>query len=275
VAFVSDGRTLIAHAYHHHYTIPAFNVCSAEMIRACIETAAAEAAPVILQSYPADIEQLAPRQLAALVRSYAAETGVPVALHMDHGQGFDMDLACLRAGYSSVMYDGADRPLEEVIATTRKIAEVAHAQGAALEVAAESFNAGMVEFTRPQDARRLREEGRADMVAVSVGSEHGHRGSLRLELLREIAEAVQGPLVLHGGSGIPAADYQVARQLGVVKANIGSALYRALRRVWEGSADAANHREVYQRARAALMEVAREKLRIMGASGQAATFDTR
>jgi ketose-bisphosphate aldolase len=272
VPFVRDGRALVAHAFDNRYTLPAFNVCTVEMVRACLEAAEEEAAPVILQTYPGDIEQIAPRQMVALVKSYAEDARVPVMLHLDHGQGLEMDLACLRAGYSSVMYDGADQPLDEVVALTRRLAEVAHLQEAAVEVAAESFNAGAVQFTRPGDALRLKQEGEADMIAVSVGSEHGQSGALELELLEEIFETVQVPLVLHGGSGITAADYAAARTLGVVKANIGSALYRALRRIWEASADAANHREVVVRARAALKEVAREKIRIMGAAGQADGF---
>ena len=137
------------------------------------------------------------------------------------------------------------------------------------EVAAESFNVGASSFTDPAEAVRLRSEGGADMIAVSVGSEHGQTSRLDLTLLAQIAEAVEGPLVLHGGSGISAEDYQEARNLGVVKANIGSALYRALRAVWEGSADAPHHRAVYVRARESLTAVARDKLAITGAAGRA------
>ena len=269
--FVSDGRMLIRHAFTHGYTILAFNVCSAEMVRACLEAAANLRAPVILQTYPADIEQVAPKQMVALVKSYADELDVPVMLHLDHGQGFEMALTCLRAGYSSVMYDGAGKPLDYVLQETRRLAEVAHLQGAAVEVAAESFNAGTVALTESQNAVKLFTAG-ADMVAVSVGSEHGQSGRLEQSLLSNIAALTQKPLVLHGGSGICAEDYAQARTKGVVKANIGSALYRALRRVWETSAGAANHRQVYAAARDVLREVAEEKLRWCGAVGQADLF---
>ncbi len=269
--FVGDGRTLIRDAFENGYIMPAFNVCSAEMVRACLEAAEALRAPVILQTYPSDIEQLAPKQMAALVKSYADELHVPVMLHLDHGPGFELALDCLRAGYSSVMYDGAGQPLESVVRETKRLAEVAHLQGAAVEVAAESFNAGTVALTEPQNAVNLFEAG-ADMVAVSVGSEHGQSGRLEGSLLGEIAALTQKPLVLHGGSGICAEDFTAARTKGVVKANIGSALYRVLRRVWEGSAGAANHRQVYAAVRAALREVAEEKLHWCGAVGQADGF---
>jgi fructose-bisphosphate aldolase class II len=267
--FIRDGRTLIGHAYDAGYTLPAFNVCSAEMIRACLDAAEELEAPLLLQTYPLDLEQIAPRQMAALVRSHAHESPVPVALHLDHGPGFEPALACLRAGFSSVMLDGAERPLDEVISACRRVADVAHAQGAAVEVAAESFNAGASTLTDPDEAARLRSEGAADMIAVSVGSEHGQVSHLDLPLLARIAAAVGGPLVLHGGSGISADDYREARSLGVVKANIGSALYRALRAVWERSSDAPHHRAVYARARASLAAVARDKLTITGAAGRA------
>ncbi len=269
--FVSDGRTLISHAFANGYTIPAFNVCSAEMVRACLEAAADLRAPVILQTYPSDVKQLAPRQTVALVKSYAEELNVPVMLHLDHGPNLELALACLRAGYSSVMYDGAGKPLESVVRETKRLAKVAHLQGAAVEVAAESFNAGTVALTEPQNAVDLFDAG-ADMVAVSVGSEHGQSGRLEQPLLGEIAALTQKPLVLHGGSGIGAEDFAAARTKGVVKANIGSALYRVLRRVWETSAGAANHRQVYALARDALREVAEEKLRWCGAVGQADLF---
>jgi len=238
------------------------------MVRACVEAAEEARAPIIVQTYPADIEQVPPFAMTALVRAFAERASVPILLHLDHGRGFEMAMACLRAGYGSVMFDGAELPFAEVVAQTRRIAEVAHAMGAAVEVAAESFDHGSVTASRPEAAERLFEAG-ADMVAVSVGSEHGRESRLDLEALGAIAGRVRRPLVLHGGSGIPAADLAAARQLGVVKVNVGSALYRALRRVWEGSADAPNHRAVYAWARAGLTAVALDRIRAMGAEGQA------
>ncbi len=268
--FVEDGRELIGYAFERRFSLPAFNVCGAEMVRACVDAAEEAAAPIIVQTYPADIEQVPPFAMTALVRAFAASVGVPVLLHLDHGRSFEMAMACLRAGYGSVMFDGAERPLDEVVAETRRIADVAHAMGAAVEVAAESFNHGSATATRPEEAERLFEEAHADMVAVSVGSEHGRESTLDLGRLREVAERVRRPLVLHGGSGIPSEDLAAARELGVVKVNIGSALYRALRSVWEGSGDAPNHRAVYARARDRLQQVARERIEVMGAARQAA-----
>ena len=260
--FVSDGRGLIRQAYAEGRTVAAFNVCSAEMVRACLEAAEAENVPVILQTYPADLEQVAPKHMAALVKSMAEDSSVPVMLHLDHGPTLELAYVCLRAGFSSVMYDGAGYELSEVVRTSARLAEVAHAQGAALEVAADSFS-GSGDLTRPEDALRLAEGSGADMVAVAVGSEHGADARLDLTLLADIAAQVQGPLVLHGGSGVSASDLVAVGRAGVVKVNIGSALYRALRRSWLESGAAKTHREGYANTRAALFAVARAKLRAL------------
>lgn len=273
MAYVFDGRKLIKHAFEHKYTLPAFNVCSVEMIRACIEAAEETQAPIIVQTYPADIAQIDVHQAVALVKSYAERASVPILLHMDHGPNYETDFACLSAGYGSIMYDGADAEIDDIIVTTKKVVEAAHIAGAAVEVAAESFNHGMVEYSKAEDCLRLFEEGGADMVAISVGSEHGQTGSLRAELMRDIAALTKKPLVLHGGSGISSEDHAIGRECGVVKCNIGSALYRSLRKTWEDSADAQNHREVYERVRAALKDIAKHYIEIMNAAGQAASYN--
>ncbi len=263
--YVEDGRELIRVAFEHGFALPAFNVCSAEMVRACVEAADEAQAPIIVQTYPTDLEQVPADVMVALVRALAARTDAPILLHLDHGRDFAMALQCLRAGYGSVMFDGAGRQLDEVIEQTSRVAEAAHAMGAAVEVAAESFNHGSSTSSRPEEVARLFLEAGADMVAVSVGSEHGRASALDLGRLRSIAERVHRPLVLHGGSGISDPDVEQAIASGVVKVNIGTALYRTLRAVWEGSAEAANHRVVYATARERLREVALGRIRAMTA----------
>lgn len=266
--YVAHGRALIADVYRRRFALPAFNVCSAEMARACISAAAELSAPIVLQAYPDDLEQIPPEPLVALVRSLADAGPAPVLLHLDHGRDAAMARTCLGAGFGSVMLDGAGMEPAALLREARALAAVADAQGAALEVAAESFDHDAAAPTEPAFARRLHREGHADMVAVSVGSEHGRTAQIDLERLERIASRVCAPLVLHGGSGIAADDLRAARALGVSKVNVGSALYRSLRAVWEGSSDAPSHRAVYARARAALGNVARERIRACGAEGR-------
>lgn len=272
VPYVSDGRKLIQHAFGHGYALPAFNFCSLEMAKGCVEAAEELQAPIILQTYQSDLSFGSPRVMAGMVRALAEEASVPIVLHLDHGKGLEAVVECLRAGYSSVMFDGGGMAIEQVLQATRQAAQIAHAAGASLEVAAESFNQGESEATDPEEAARVREAG-ADMVACSVGSEHGRQSRLDLGRLEAIASAVQGPLVLHGGSGIEPADLVRAVGLGVVKVNVGSASYRALLRVWrERAGELSSHRAVYAEARAAVGEQARNYIALLGAAGKAREF---
>jgi ketose-bisphosphate aldolase len=273
--YISDGRIQIQHAFEHHYAMPSFNVCSLEMARACVMAAELERAPIMLQTYPGDLKQGSAKVFASMVRALAEEATVPILLHLDHGNGLKLATQCLRAGYSSVMFDGAAYPLDENIRLTKRIAEIAHAAGAALEAAAGSFGGGEGDdedavLTEAEVAARIKVEAEADMVACSVGSKHGQTSQLDLGLLERIAKAVNGPIVLHGGTGIPATDLAEAVQFGVVKVNIGAGLMRALFTAWQTNAqNATTHYDVYDAARDAVIEVAREKIRIMQASSKA------
>lgn len=256
MTWVPDLRPLLAQAHAGGWALPAFNVCSLEMARACVEAAEAAGRPVILQTYPADLEQASPAVFVAMVRALADEVAVPVALHLDHGRDWAQVIACLRAGYASVMFDGQDHAFPEVLRLTGELSAVAHACGAALEVSAEGFGVpgaadNVLESTDPAQAAQVRAAG-ADLVACAVGSEHGARSRLDLALLARVAAGVRGPLVLHGGSGIHPDDLRAALAHGVVKVNVGSALYRACRATWNASAGLPSHRAVYAGVRAAV-----------------------
>ena len=278
--FVSDGRKMIRRAFEGNYAMPAFNIGSLVMARACIEAAEAEQAPIILQTSPGELTQTTPDVFSAMIRALANKAEVPIMLHLDHGDGLDRIAACINAGYSSVMFDGDSLTLEENVTATRNYAEWAHALGVSLEAAAGSFGGGEegadsgVNLTNPDVARRLLKDGCADMVACSVGSVHGHTSKLDLGRLEAIAKLAEGPLVLHGGTGIPASDLAVATTLGVVKVNIGAGLARPIVKRWQDATEnvASPHKGVFgttDRVLADLIEVARDKIRIMNGSGQA------
>ena len=274
---VQNPREFLRRAHTEHFAMPAFNVCNLEMARACIEAATLERAPVILQTYPGDIAHAGLPEMAGIVKSLAAHTDVPVFLHLDHGPGFEYDLKCLQAGYSSVMYDGYGHSLQDALAETALIARAAHALNAALEGELGSFGGGSegqgheVQFTDPTEIPMMLEAG-ADMLAVSVGSEHHASSRLDLTLLKEIQDRAAAPLVLHGGSGIHPDDVREAIKLGVVKINIGHALSVA----WcEGSREALaqggdyGHYTVLKLSQEKVRDEARRRLQLMGASGKA------
>jgi len=269
---IRDGRVLINRAFEHGYAMPAFNICSLEMARACIDAAESERAPIIIQTYPGDLEHASPFVMANMVRALAEEASVPVMLHLDHGDSLGRTVACMRAGYSSVMFDGEAYPLAENIERTAQVVSFAHAAGVSVEAAAGSFGGGEgsgddIHLTEPDVAARLMAESGADMVAVSVGSKHGQSSQLDISRLTDIAAAVKKPLVLHGGTGIPADDIAVTLEHGIVKVNIGAGLQRAVLRTWQN--EQPSHYAGYTAAYEALFEVATDKIRIMHANGQA------
>ena len=273
---IQNPREYLQYAYEQHFAMPAFNVCNLEMAMAVIEAAVIDKAPVIVQTYPGDLDHAAfgadVGPLPVLIRAMAQEAPVPVIMHLDHGPGLEFNLRCLRAGYNSVMYDGHDLPLEAALAETALIARAAHALGASVEGELGTFGGGQGSFdlTDPNDVPLMFAQG-VDMLAVSVGSEHGHSSRLDLDLLAAIAAKAQVPLVIHGGSGVHEDDVRAALQLGVVKINIGAALSRA----WcAGSREAldagCDHYGVLKAAKERVREVARHRLQLMGAAGRAA-----
>ncbi len=268
---VSDARVLYARAYEERFAMPAFNVCNLEMAQGALEAAEAERAPIILQTYPGDLDHGGPA-LAALLSSLIEGASVPVILHLDHGQNLQMAVGCLHRGYSSVMFDGAELELAENISRTRRIAEVAHAFSASTEGELGLFGGdhGSVVYTDPDEARRFVSESGADTLAVSVGSEHHQESRLDLPRLEAIAGRTGHPLVLHGGSGIHPDDVREAVAMGVVKINIGHAISIA---VGEGAREALDremdHYAMLKVMRRKVRERAAEKIGLMGAAGRA------
>ena len=219
--FIRDGRILIAKAFAEHYAMPSFNVCSLEMAGACIEAAEKERAPIMLQTGPDDLKHATPFVMSSMIRALAEEADVPIMLHLDHGDSEERVAKCIRAGYSSVMFDGEHYTLAENVARTKSLATIVHAAGASLEAAAGSFGAGEgsssdeLHLTDPEVAEALVTDGEADMVACSVGSMHGQSSHIDLKRLKNIAKAVNKPLVFHGGHGYSQRRYCQSCKIGV------------------------------------------------------------
>jgi ketose-bisphosphate aldolase len=271
MAQISDARALYARAYEEHFAMPSFNVCNLEMAQGCLAAAEEERAPIMLQTYPGDLAH-GGEALIVLLKTLIQEAGVPVLLHLDHGQDPEMIADCLRQGYSSVMFDGGDLGLEKNISQTRDLAEVAHALSSSLEGELGLFGGdhGSVRFTDPDEAERYTAESGADTLAVSVGSEHHQQSRLDLKRLETIANRTGHPLVLHGGSGIHPDDVHTAVEFGVVKINIGHAISKAMTEgAREGIEGDLDHYAMLKVMRERVRSVAAEKIRIMGCANRA------
>lgn len=202
---------------------------------AYVRAAEAEGRPVILQAGPGCRAHTPLPVLGAMFRSLAEGAGVPVVAHLDHGEGLDVCRQAIDCGFTSVMYDGSALPLDDNIARTAGIVEMAHAAGVSVEaeLGYVGYDGGAASRgTDPAEVARFAAETGVDALAVSVGNSHlmtRAEAGVDLAHLRAIEVAAPGlPLVLHGGSGLPAAlRRQLARDTAVCKFNIGTELRMA------------------------------------------------
>ncbi|WP_406677275.1 class II fructose-1,6-bisphosphate aldolase [Moorella sp. ACPs] len=266
------------------YAVGAFNCNNMEIVQAIINAAEAEGAPVIIQASQGAIKYAGLEYITALVRAAAAGTPVPVVLHLDHGTDFNQVLRCLRAGFTSVMIDGSKYPLEENIALTRRVAEIAHAMGASVE--GELGRIGGTEdhisvsereatMTDPEEARRFVAETGVDALAIAIGTAHGrYKGTPKLDFdrLAAIDRLIPTPIVLHGSSGVPDADIRRAVELGVRKINIDTdiriAFVEAARQALAANPDEIDPRKVLGPAREAAAGIIRHKMQVFGCAGR-------
>lgn len=277
-------KELLARAEAGEYAVGAFNCNNMEIVQAIIEAAKEEKAPVILQASQGAISYAGINYIVALVREAASEAKIPVALHLDHGTDFNQVMLCIRYGFSSVMIDGSRYPLEENIAITKKVVEVARAVGVSVEgelgrIRGTEDEIKVTErdafFTDPEEARIFVRETEVDALAVSIGTAHGrYRGKPELDFSRlaKIRKATGIPLVLHGSSGVPDDDIKQAIALGVRKINIDTNIREAfvsgMRKVIDNNPDEIDPRKILGPAREAAREIIREKIRLFGCAGK-------
>ncbi|AEF95473.1 fructose-1,6-bisphosphate aldolase, class II [Desulfotomaculum nigrificans CO-1-SRB] len=278
-------KELLKKAEEGKYAVGAFNVNNMEIVQAILAAAEAERAPVIMQASQGAIKYAGIEYIYALASLAASQATVPVALHLDHGTSFEQCMKCIRVGFTSVMIDGSKLPLEENIALTNKVLEVARATGVSVE--AELGKIGGTEddihvdekeafFTDPEEARYFVEKTGVDALAPSVGTAHGqYKGIPKLDFprLEKIAQLVKIPLVLHGSSGVPDEAIQEAIRLGVRKVNIDTNIREAFtntcREVLGKNPKEIDPRKVLGPAREAATQVIREKIRVFGSAGRA------
>jgi fructose-bisphosphate aldolase, class II len=274
--FVTKPRLFLRYAAENRFAVPSFNVANLEMIRAVVEAAEIENAPVMVQTDFINFNYGGIEELSGIIRTLADKVAVPVLMHQDHPGEDQNILRTLRAGYKSVMYDGGHLPLADNIKATKRFAEIAHPLGAILETEIGQFGGeyqgGHAIRSATADTADMAENSGADTLAVSVGSEHGQQTRLDLKLLGDIAKSTGIPLVLHGGSGIHPDDARAATQLGVYKINIGQALISGfVEGMAEGAALPKNHEPRHQQilryVKDKLRDIARTRLTLFGASG--------
>jgi fructose-bisphosphate aldolase class II len=231
-------QAMLKAALDGRFAVGAFNANNMEMVQAIVEAATEERAPVILQVSQGAIRYAGMPFAAGLVKIAAANTDIPVALHLDHGTDFDQNVRCLREGFTSLMYDGSSLPLEENIAISKRVCAIAHICGIPVEtelgkvlqrgVTPEEVQEAMA---KPEDAKRFIQETGADSLAVAIGSIHAllsQTAELDIERLKAIRQAIpEIPLVLHGSSGVKEDSVAEAIEHGICKVNVATYLSQA------------------------------------------------
>lgn len=216
--------------------IGAFNTHNLEMLPAIIKAAGKQKTPVIIQTSCGTANYVGHRNLVAVCKSMAEEYGVNVALHLDHAKDFDEIRKAIRAGYSSVMFDGSSLPFKENILGTKQVVNFAKDFGVSVE--AELGTVGGTEdgivvsqdevfYTDPKDAVQFVAETGIDALAVAIGTNHGQymsKTDISFERLEQIKTAVDIPLVIHGGTGVKDDDVKKVIDLGIRKFNVGTEL---------------------------------------------------
>lgn len=281
-------KEMLEKAKDQGYAVGQFNLNNLEFTQAILQSAEEEKSPAIL-----GVSEGAARYMGgfkfvvdmvkALMEEY--KVTVPIAIHLDHGSSFENCVKAMFAGFTSVMIDGSHHPLEENIALTKKVVDVAHVLGVSVE--AELGRIGGQEddlivddaeaaYAIPSECEQLVRETGVDCFAPALGSVHGpYKGepNLGFDRMEEIMHLTGVPLVLHGGTGIPEKDIKKAISLGTAKINVNTesqmSSAKRVREVLAEKPELYDPRKYLGPAREAIKETVKGKMRLFGSSNRA------
>lgn len=260
------------------YAVGLFDVVTVSMARAVIDAAEALQAPVLIGTAEILLDACSLEDAASFLIPMAKKASVPVGVHFDHGYDTDLIQKAIELGFTSVMYDCSALSFEKNKERCAKLIQFAHKKGVSVET--ELGHVGTQEqeddgnlYTDPEQARQFIEETQADALAVSIGTSHGaycQPPKLDISRLSLIAEKVETPLVLHGGSGLSDEDFRATIQAGCSKMNIWTDLNVA---AFSGATEYLKAKKgiwnFLPKSRQAVQAVAEEKIRLFGAVGKA------
>lgn len=267
------------------FAVGQFNLNNLEFAQAIVEAAEEEQSPFIFGVSEGALRYMGMEFTVALARAAAEKSGLPIALHLDHGSSFEVAMKCIRGGFTSVMFDGSHYPFEENVRLTKEIVKAAHAMGVSVE--GELGTIGGVEddlsvdeadatLAKPEEAIRFYEETGVDALAIAVGTAHGMytaEPNIRHDIIEEVSKAIPVPLVLHGGSGVPESMIRKAIDVGIAKVNVNTenqvACTAAVREVLAKDDKVIDPRKYLTPAKKAMVEVVRSKIRLFGSNNKA------
>lgn len=234
-----SAKSILENARDGHYGVAAININNLEWTKLTLEVAQEQNSPLLLAVSEGAVKYMGGfNVVVAMVNGLVQDLGItiPVALHLDHGS-YEGAKKAIAAGFTSVMYDGSHLPLEENLAQTREIVELAHSKGVSVEAEVGSIGGeedgiiGSGELADPVECQKLADTG-IDFLAAGIGNIHGvypeNWTGLNFERLAEVQKASNNlPIVLHGGTGIPEDQIKRAIELGVAKINVNTELQLA------------------------------------------------
>ena len=284
---LANLNDVLRDAYDSGYAVGAFNAINMEFIQAIVRAAEELDAPVIVQISQAAADYAGVEEIAAVARVVARKASVPVVVHLDHATRQEIVEQAIKAGFTSVMFDGSSLPFEDNVRLTAAVVRMAHDAGATAEgeigkvpsAAKRDWTpeelAGLM--TTPEEAREFVMRTGVDALAVSVGSVHKMKAQQAVvdsKRISEIKRVVEVPLVLHGSSGVTDQSLREAIRSGIAKVNIATALsqdfLRAVRSQLEENPSVSDARVVLDAARQAVASSVAEKIKVLDSAGKAA-----
>ena len=231
-------KKLLEQAGKENRGVGTFSVGNMEMVKGAVWAAEELDTPIILQIAEVRLPHSPLALMGPMMVQAAKEAKVDVAVHLDHGLTMETVKKALELGFTSVMYDSSTYPFEENMARTREVVEIAKKYGATVEAELGLVGGSEdgscdhgIRCTDPEDAKVFCENTGIDALAVAIGNAHGNypvAPTLAFDVLEEIDQKTEIPLVLHGGSGITDEDFRRAISLGIVKVNIATASFNQL-----------------------------------------------
>lgn len=278
-----NSEIMLLDAQKNGYAVGAFNVENMEMVKGVILAAEELNAPVILQTTPSTINYGGVEIYPAIIRAEAMKAKIPVCIHLDHGNSYELAEDCVNNGYTSVMIDGSNLSFEKNIELTKKVVRLATKKG--IPVEAELGKVGGKEdalecegdkSTDPIEAKMFVDRTGVKSLAIAIGTAHGfYSGTPKLEKerLSEIRESVNIPLVLHGASGLSNDDIRDCIKRGICKVNFATELRAAytgaIRKVLLDNPHIYDPKELGAKGIAAINVLVKERIIVCGCNGKA------
>lgn len=281
-------KNLLSVAKQHQFAVPAFNICSFDMMKAIMEEAETQKSPVILEIHPDELSYLGGSFIAA-VKDYALRSSIPVVIHLDHGGSISDVIKAIHHGFTSVMIDASLQSYEENKAITKQVVDFAHSVNVSVEAelgtignnnSAEGGSETII-YTDPNQAEDFVKATGIDSLAIAIGTAHGlypkdTTPKLNIPLLKDLNTRLAIPFVLHGGSGNSDSEVSESVKYGVAKVNLSSDLksvfFDSIRNVLNKSPHMYEPNQVYIEPNKDVQKVVKHKLGVLNTIGKATLY---